>query len=96
VGGAWGLYLADVPAARAMVVWVGAIDSRVKMPGLRRRRREWCPLRAQRASPDEWHNLRARARRHRVKHALEGESELVAREEILGGRQGLWPLARRV
>src|SRR5207245_596474 len=33
--------------------------------------------------PDEWYDLLERARRDRVKRALEGESEFVDREEIL-------------
>jgi uncharacterized protein len=67
----------------ATVVWVAAIDPRVKcvvsvvgigngarwMRGVRR--------------PDEWHDLVERSARDRVKRALEGESELVNREEIL-------------
>jgi hypothetical protein len=88
------LYLADVRAARAMVVWVGAIDSRVKclvfVGGVRNGAR--CMRSVRRLTNG---TTSARARRHRVRHAPEGESELVAREEILGGRQGLWPLARR-
>jgi fermentation-respiration switch protein FrsA (DUF1100 family) len=67
----------------ATVVWVAAIDPRVKcvvsvvgignggrwMRGVRR--------------PDEWHDLVERSARDRVKRTLEGESELVNREEIL-------------
>ena len=33
--------------------------------------------------PDEWHDLLERSGKDRVKRALEGESELVKREEIL-------------
>jgi fermentation-respiration switch protein FrsA (DUF1100 family) len=67
----------------ATVVWTGAVDRRVQcvvsvvgigngarwMRGVRR--------------PDEWHDLLERARRDRVRRAVEGESELVNREEIL-------------
>jgi len=67
----------------ATVVWVAAIDPRVKcvvsVVGIGNGAR-W--MRAVRR-PDEWHDLVERSARDRVKRALEGESELVNREEIL-------------
>ncbi len=67
----------------ATVVWVGAVDPRVKcvvsVVGIGDGGRWMRSVRR----PDEWHDLLERARRDRVKRALEGESELVKREEIL-------------
>lgn len=67
----------------ATVVWVGAIDRRVKcvvsVVGIGQGTRWMRSVRR----PDEWHDLLERARRDRVKRALEGKSEFVAREEIL-------------
>lgn len=67
----------------ATVVWVGAVDRRVKcvvsVVGIGNGARWMRSVRR----PDEWHDLLERARRDRVKRALEGESEFVAREEIL-------------
>jgi fermentation-respiration switch protein FrsA (DUF1100 family) len=67
----------------ATVVWVGAIDPRVQcvvsVVGIGHGGRWMRSVRR----PDEWHDLEARATRDRVKQVLEGESEFVAREEIL-------------
>ena len=67
----------------ATVVWVGAVDARVKcvvsVVGIGHGTRWMRSVRR----PDEWHDLLERARRDRIKRALEGESELVKREEIL-------------
>ena len=67
----------------ATVVWVGAIDARVKcvvsVVGIGDGARWMRSVRR----PDEWHDLVERARRDRVKRALEGASEFVGREEIL-------------
>ena len=67
----------------APVVWVGAIDPRVKcvvsVVGIGHGARWMRSVRR----PDEWHDLLERAARDRVKRALEGESEVVNREEIL-------------
>src|SRR5438445_6268771 len=67
----------------ATVVWVGAVDPRVKcvvsVVGIGDGGRWMRSVRR----PDEWHDLLERSRRDRVKRALEGESELVNREEIL-------------
>jgi len=67
----------------ATVVWVGAIDSRVKcvvsVVGIGNGARWMRSVRR----PDEWHDLLERARHDRVKRALEGESQFVKREEIL-------------
>src|SRR2546426_6021163 len=67
----------------ATVVWVGAVDTRVKcvvsVVGIGHGTRWMRSVRR----PDEWHDLLERARRDRIKRALEGESELVKREEIL-------------
>src|SRR2546426_9648060 len=67
----------------ATVVWVAAIDRRVKcvvsVVGIGNGTRWMRSVRR----PDEWHDLLERSRRDRVKRALEGESELVNREEIL-------------
>src|SRR6266850_3115172 len=67
----------------ATVVWVAAIDPRVRcvvsVVGIGNGTRWMRSVRR----PDEWHDLLERSRRDRVKRALEGESELVNREEIL-------------
>jgi dipeptidyl aminopeptidase/acylaminoacyl peptidase len=67
----------------ATVVWVGAIDPRAKcvvsVVGIGNGARWMRSVRR----PDEWHDLLDRAGRDRVKRALQGESELVSREEIL-------------
>jgi len=67
----------------ATVVWVAAIDRRVRcvvsVVGIGNGMRWMRSVRR----PDEWHDLLERSRRDRVKRALEGESELVNREEIL-------------
>src|SRR6266516_7184367 len=67
----------------ATVVWVAAIDRRVRcvvsVVGIGNGTRWMRSVRR----PDEWHDLLERSRRDRVKRALEGESELVNREEIL-------------
>ena len=67
----------------ATVVWVGAIDPRVKcvvsVVGIGNGARWMRSVRR----PDEFHDLLERARRDRVARALEGKSEFVKREEIL-------------
>jgi uncharacterized protein len=67
----------------ATVVWVGAVDARVKcvvsVVGIGDGARWMRSVRR----PDEWHDLVERARRDRVKRALEGASEFVGREDIL-------------
>ncbi len=67
----------------ATVVWVAAIDRRVKgvvsVVGIGNGARWMRSVRR----PDEWHDLLERSRGDRVKRALEGESEFVNREEIL-------------
>ncbi len=67
----------------ATVVWVGAIDPRAKcvvsVVGIGNGARWMRSVRR----PDEWHDLRARAREDRIKRALEGPSAFVPREEIL-------------
>ncbi len=67
----------------ATVVWVGAIDIRVKcvvsVVGIGNGARWMRSVRR----PDEWHDLLERSRGDRVKRALDGESEFVNREEIL-------------
>jgi hypothetical protein len=67
----------------ATVVWVGAVDPRVRcvvsVVGIGDGRRWMRSVRR----PDEFHDLLERARRDRVRRALEGASELVKREEIL-------------
>jgi hypothetical protein len=67
----------------ATVVWVGAVDPRAKcvvsVVGIGNGARWMRSVRR----PDEWHDLLERARRDRVKRALDGESEFVKREEIL-------------
>lgn len=67
----------------ATAVWVGAVDTRVKcvvsVVGIGNGARWMRSVRR----PDEWHDLQERARRDRIKRALEGGSEFVNREEIL-------------
>ena len=67
----------------ATVVWVGAVDPRVKcvvsVVGIGHGARWMRSVRR----PDEYHDLLARAAADRVKRALEGASEFVKREEIL-------------
>jgi uncharacterized protein len=67
----------------ATVVWVGAVDPRVRcvvsVVGIGHGGRWMRSVRR----PDEWHDLLERSRRDRIKRALDGESEVVAREEIL-------------
>jgi fermentation-respiration switch protein FrsA (DUF1100 family) len=67
----------------ATVVWVGAVDARVKcvvsVVGIGNGARWMRSVRR----PDEWADLLERARGDRVQRALEGESQFVKREEIL-------------
>jgi dipeptidyl aminopeptidase/acylaminoacyl peptidase len=67
----------------ATVVWVGAVDTRVKcvvsVVGIGNGRRWMRSVRR----PDEFADLLDQARRDRVKRALDGASEFVPREEIL-------------
>lgn len=67
----------------ATVVWVGAVDPRVKcvvsVVGIGNGARWMRSVRR----PDEWFDLLEQARGDRVKRALEGESEVVNREKIL-------------
>jgi hypothetical protein len=67
----------------ATVVWTGAIDPRVKcvvsVVGIGDGARWMRSVRR----PDEFHDLLARSEQDRRRRALEGQSELVAREEIL-------------
>ncbi len=67
----------------ATVVWVGAVDPRVRcvvsVVGIGNGTRWMRSVRR----PDEWHDLLERAGQDRVKRALEGESQFVKREEIL-------------
>ena len=67
----------------ATVVWVGAVDPRVRcvvsVVGIGHGARWMRSVRR----PDEYHDLLARAAADRVKRALEGASEFVKREEIL-------------
>lgn len=67
----------------ATVVWVGAIDPRVKcvvsVVGIGNGARWMRSVRR----PDEWHDLLERSRQDRMKRVLDGKSEFVAREEIL-------------
>ena len=67
----------------ATVVWVGAIDRRVKcvvsVVGIGNGERWMRSVRR----PDEFHDLLERSRQDRMKRALDGKSEFVAREEIL-------------
>ena len=67
----------------ATVVWVGAVDPRVRcvvsVVGIGNGTRWMRSVRR----PDEWHDLLERAGQDRVTRALEGESQFVKREEIL-------------
>jgi len=67
----------------ATVVWVGALDRRVKcvvsVVGIGNGERWMRSVRR----PDEFHDLLERSRQDRMKRALDGKSEFVAREEIL-------------
>jgi dipeptidyl aminopeptidase/acylaminoacyl peptidase len=67
----------------ATVVWVGAIDARVKcivsVVGIGHGRRWMRSVRR----PDEWHDLLERSREDRIKRAVTGQSEFVERSEIL-------------
>ena len=67
----------------ATVVWVGAVDARVKcvvsVVGIGHGVRWMRSVRR----PDEFHDLLARADQDRLAQALEGKSALVKREEIL-------------
>ena len=67
----------------ATVVWVGAIDRRVKcvvsVVGIGNGERWMRSVRR----PDEFHDLLERSRQDRMKRALDGKSEFVAREEVL-------------
>jgi dipeptidyl aminopeptidase/acylaminoacyl peptidase len=67
----------------ATVVWVAAIDPRVKctvsVVGIGHGTRWMRSVRR----PDEWHDLLERARQDRVKRTIEGKSEFVPREQIL-------------
>jgi dipeptidyl aminopeptidase/acylaminoacyl peptidase len=67
----------------ATVVWVAAIDPRVKctvsVVGIGHGGRWMRSVRR----PDEWHDLLERARQDRVKRTIEGKSEFVPREQIL-------------
>ena len=67
----------------ATVVWVAAIDPRVRctvsVVGIGHGRRWMRSVRR----PDEWFDLLARAKADRVKRARDGQSELVERSEIL-------------
>ena len=67
----------------ATVVWVGAVDRRVKcvvsVVGIGNGERWMRSVRR----PDEFHDLLERSRQDRMKRALDGKSEFVAREEIL-------------
>lgn len=67
----------------ATVVWTAAIDPRVKcvvsVVGIGNGTRWMRSVRR----PDEFHDLLARADADRLRHAVEGKSEFVKREEIL-------------
>jgi len=67
----------------ATVVWVAAIDPRVKcvvsVVGIGNGARWMRSVRR----PDEWHDLLERSREDRVRRALTGQSESVERSEIL-------------
>ncbi|MFI5280107.1 MAG: alpha/beta hydrolase [Gemmatimonadales bacterium] len=67
----------------ATVVWVAAIDQRVQcvvsVVGIGHGARWMRSVRR----PDEWHDLLARSAQDRVRRAVEGKSEFVAREDIL-------------
>lgn len=76
-----GLYGTSYGGATA--TWVAAVDDRVKcvvsVVGIGNGRRWMRSVRR----PDEWYDLLERARTDRVKRALEGQSTLVDRAEIL-------------
>ena len=67
----------------ATVVWAGAVDRRVRcivsVVGIGHGERWMRSVRR----PDEWFDLLERSAADRVKRALEGESELVERSEVL-------------
>jgi dipeptidyl aminopeptidase/acylaminoacyl peptidase len=67
----------------AIVVWVGAIDPRVKcvvsVVGIGDGRRWMRSVRR----PDEWHDLLARAKADREKRVLDGQSAMADRSQIL-------------
>jgi dipeptidyl aminopeptidase/acylaminoacyl peptidase len=67
----------------ATVVWVAAVDPRVKcvvsVVGIGHGARWMRSVRR----PDEWHDLLERSAQDRVRRVVEGESEFVKREEIL-------------
>jgi dipeptidyl aminopeptidase/acylaminoacyl peptidase len=67
----------------ATVIWVAAVDPRVRcvvsVVGIGHGERWMRSVRR----PDEWHDLLERSRRDRERRALHGESEMVAREEVL-------------
>lgn len=67
----------------ATAVWTAAIDTRVRcvvsVVGIGHGARWMRSVRR----PDEWHDLLNRGARDRIKRAVQGESELVKREEIL-------------
>jgi uncharacterized protein len=67
----------------ATVVWVGAVDPRVKcvvsVVGIGNGRRWMRSVRR----PDEFHDLLGRSSADRVRRVMEGKSEFVARSEIL-------------
>jgi dipeptidyl aminopeptidase/acylaminoacyl peptidase len=67
----------------ATVVWVGAVDPRVKcivsVVGIGNGTRWMRSVRR----PDEWRDLLDRSARDRARRAVDGKSEFVAREEIL-------------
>src|SRR4029079_19218295 len=67
----------------ATVIWVGAVDPRVKcvvsVVGIGNGRR-WMRIVRR---PDEFHDLLSRASADRVRRVMEGKSEFVARSEIL-------------
>jgi uncharacterized protein len=67
----------------ATVVWVAAIDPRVKctvgVVGMGHGGRWMRSVRR----PDEWHDLLARSEKDREQRVLSGKSEYVAREEVL-------------
>jgi dipeptidyl aminopeptidase/acylaminoacyl peptidase len=67
----------------ATVVWTAAVDARVRcvvsVVGIGNGARWMRSVRR----PDEWQDLLARSARDRERRVLEGESEVVAREEIL-------------
>src|SRR5437762_3035289 len=68
---------------RAAVVWVGAVDPRVKcivsVVGVGHGRRWMRSVRR----PDEWHDLLDRAKADREKRVLDGQSAMADRSQIL-------------